>query len=86
MSKKLLIITSVILAVSFILSACGPAATAGPQTEIQTQVVVVTATPGPAGCHSAPGWIRPDHRCGGNLPVSALQPVVLRLRFCRFIS
>ena len=54
MSKKLLIITSVILAVSFILSACGSATTAAPQTEIQTKVVVVTATPGPAGATPLP--------------------------------
>ena len=46
MSKKLSIIVIAVLALSFVLSACGPAAT--PQTVVQTQIVEVTSTPGPA--------------------------------------
>ncbi len=53
MRKNLYISMFVLLAAVLVLSACGPAATATPQTviQVQTQIVsqVVTATPGPAG-------------------------------------
>ncbi len=51
MFKKMSTVIAVIMALSMVLSACGAPATqapAQPQTVIQTQVVVVTATPQPA--------------------------------------
>jgi len=54
MSKKLFIVTSILLAAGTVLSACGPAATASPQTQIQTQIVEITSTPGPAGATQLP--------------------------------
>jgi phosphate transport system substrate-binding protein len=45
MFKKLSFALIAVLALSFVLSACGPAAT--PQTMVQTQIVEVTSTPRP---------------------------------------
>ncbi len=53
MRKNLYIPIFVLLAAVLALSACGPATTAAPQTQIQTQLVPVTVTPGPAGAPTA---------------------------------
>jgi phosphate transport system substrate-binding protein len=53
MRKNLYISIFVFIAAVLALSACGPVATTTPQTLIQTQVVVVTATPGSAGAPTA---------------------------------
>ena len=48
MSKFLRTFVFVTVAFSFMLAACGTSATPTPQTVIQTQVVEITSTPGPA--------------------------------------
>jgi phosphate transport system substrate-binding protein len=53
MRKNLYVPMFALLAAIMALSACGPAITATPQTLVQTQMVVVTATPGPAGAATA---------------------------------
>jgi phosphate transport system substrate-binding protein len=53
MRKNLYISIFVLIASILALSACGPASTATPQTLIQTQLVEVTSTPGPAGAPTA---------------------------------
>src|SRR5271169_1348632 len=48
MSKFLRSFVFITIAFSFLLAACGTSATPTPQTVIQTQVVEITSTPGPA--------------------------------------
>ncbi len=48
MRKNLLVSMFVLLIAVLVLSACGPADTTTPQTVVQTQIVEVTSTPGPA--------------------------------------
>ena len=81
MRKNLYVSMFVLLVAVLVLSACGTAATATPQTvvQVQTQVVqqVVTATPLPPGArhrHPAPGWFHPDHCGRRDLPAADLLP------------
>jgi phosphate transport system substrate-binding protein len=53
MRKNMYVPMFALLAAVLALSACGPAITATSQTLVQTQMVVVTATPGPAGAATA---------------------------------
>jgi phosphate transport system substrate-binding protein len=52
MSKKLVIVMTIAMALVVVLSACGTSNT--PQTEIQTKIVEVTSTPGPASATQLP--------------------------------
>ncbi len=52
MSKKLVIVMTIATALVVVLSACGTSNT--PQTEIQTKIVEVTSTPGPASATQLP--------------------------------
>jgi ABC-type phosphate transport system substrate-binding protein len=62
MRKNLFLSMFVLLIAVLVLSACGPSATATPQTVVQTQIVEVTSTPGPV----APATATP-------LPVGSVQ-------------
>jgi phosphate transport system substrate-binding protein len=62
MRKNLFVSMFVLLIAVLVLSACGPSATATPQTVVQTQIVEVTSTPGPV----APATATP-------LPVGSVQ-------------
>lgn len=48
MRKNFVVSMFVLLTAVLVLSACGPASTATPQTVVQTKIVEVTSTPGPA--------------------------------------
>jgi len=67
MRKTLLVSVLAVLVASLLLSACGTAAT--PQTVVQTQVVEITSTPGPAAPTSLPAGSVQITAAGATFPL-----------------
>jgi phosphate transport system substrate-binding protein len=59
MRKNLFVVFAALIVASMVLSACGPSTTPTPETVVQTQIVEITSTPGPAeATPMAPGSVQ----------------------------
>jgi phosphate transport system substrate-binding protein len=68
MQKKLFVILAVVVLASLALAACGTSETPTPQTVVQTQIVEITATPGPEGPTAAPAGSVAINGAGATFP------------------
>ena len=68
MRKNVFAIFTALAALSFLLAACGTAPAATPQTVVQTQLVEITATPGPAGATAIPAGSVAINGAGATFP------------------
>src|SRR5512135_1920666 len=68
MRKNVFVMFTVLAALSFVLAACGTAPSAAPQTVVQTQLVEITATPGPAGATAMPAGSVAINGAGATFP------------------